>query len=147
MMSRTFTSFPPSLREGGEEPTQQTRLLVAQLWERFKEATFTRLGVLEQAVAAGVAGTLREEVRQQAERDAHKLAGSVGMFGFAEGSRLASTIEQMLEAGAPLGQAETVRLSELVVRLRRALEQPSTVQSGYEFLLETVSPPAGGDRE
>ena len=146
-MRRTFTSFPPSLREGGEEPNEQTRLLVAQLWERFKEATFTRLGVLEQAVAAGVAGTLREEVRQQAERDVHKLAGSVGMFGFAEGSRLASTIEQMLEAGAPLGQAETVRVSELVVLLRRKLEQPSTVQAVYEFLLDTASPPAGGDRE
>ena len=146
-MSRTVTSFPPSLREGREAPNQQTLLLVAQLWERFKAATFTRLGVLEQAVAALVAGTLSEELRQHAERDAHKLAGSVGMFGFAEGSRLASTIEQLLEAGAPVGQAETVRLSELVVRLRREVEQPATVQSVYEFLLDTVSPPAGGDRE
>jgi HPt (histidine-containing phosphotransfer) domain-containing protein len=144
-MSRTLPSFPPSLLERGEEPNQQTLLLVAQLWERFKEATFTRIGVLEQAIRALLEGTLSEELRRQAECDAHKLTGSVGMFGFAEGSRLARTIEEMLEAGAPLGQAETLRLSELVVLLRRAVEQPSTVQSEGESLPDTEHLPAVGD--
>jgi HPt (histidine-containing phosphotransfer) domain-containing protein len=144
-MSRTLTSLPPSLLEIGEEPNQPTLLLVAQLWERFKEATFNRLGVLEQAVTALLAGTLSDELRRQAEGDAHKLTGSVGMFGFAAGSRLASTIEEMLEAGAPLGQAETLRLSELVVLLRRALEQPSIVQSECESLPDTEHLPAVGD--
>jgi HPt (histidine-containing phosphotransfer) domain-containing protein len=110
------------------------------MWERFKEATFSRVGVLEQAVRALVEGTLSEELRQQAEREAHKLVGSVGMFGFAEGSRLARTIEQMLQAGAPLGQAETLRLSELVVLLRREVEQPSPAQTEGESLLETARP-------
>ena len=136
-MNRTVTNFPASLLEGGEEPNQQTLLLVAQLWERFKEATFTRLGVLEQAVTALLAGTLSAELRRQAEGDAHKLTGSVGMFGFAAGSHLARTIEEMLEAGAPLGPAETVRLSELVARLRHALEQPSPVQAEGESLSDT----------
>ena len=145
-MSRTLTSLPPSLLEVGEEPNQQTLIIVAQLWERFKEATFNRIGVLEQALTALLEGTLSDELRRQAERDAHKLTGSVGMFGFAEGSRLASTIEQMLEAGAPLGQAETLRLSELVVILRRELEQPSTVQAEYESLPDTEQLPAVGGR-
>jgi HPt (histidine-containing phosphotransfer) domain-containing protein len=148
-MSRTLTSLPPSLLEVGEEPNQQTLLLVAQLWERFKEATFHRIGVLEQAVTALGEGTLSEELRRQAEGEAHKLTGSVGMFGFAEGSRLASTIEQLLEAGAPLGPAETLHLSELVVLLRREVEQPSTVQAEYESLPDTDTEhlPAVGDRE
>jgi len=146
-MNRTLTNFPASLLEVGEEPNQQTLLLVAQLWERFKEATFTRLGVLEQAVTALLAGTLSAELRRQAEGDAHKLTGSVGMFGFAAGSRLARTIEEMLEAEAPLGQAETVRLSELVVRLRRALEQPSPVQAEGESLPDTEHLPTVDDWE
>ena len=123
---------PPSpMREGQNQ--HQTLTAVAQIWEQFKEVTFNRVGVLEQAARALVEGTLSDELRQQAERDAHKLVGSVGMFGFVEGSRLARTMEQMLEAGAPLGQAETLRLSELVVLLRRDLERPSTVQSEGEL--------------
>jgi HPt (histidine-containing phosphotransfer) domain-containing protein len=144
-MSRTLASLPPSLLEIAEESNQQTLILVAQLWERFKEATFNRIGVLEQAVTVLLEGTLSDELRRQAACDAHKLAGSVGMFGFAAGSRLASMIEQMLEAGAPLGQAEILRLSELIVLLRRTLEQPSTVESEYESLPETEHLPAVGE--
>jgi HPt (histidine-containing phosphotransfer) domain-containing protein len=140
-MSRTLTSSAPLLIEVGEEQNQQqTLMVVAQIWERFKEATFNRVVVLEQAVMALLEGTLSDELQRQAERDAHKLAGSVGMFGFAEGSRLARTIEQMLQAGAPLGQTETLRLSELVVILHRELEQPSIVQSECESLVDTARP-------
>jgi HPt (histidine-containing phosphotransfer) domain-containing protein len=140
-MSRTLTSSAPLLIEVGEEQNQQqTLMVVAQIWERFKEATFNRVVVLEQAVMALLEGTLSDELQRQAERDAHKLAGSVGMFGFAEGSRLARTIEQMLQAGAPLGQTEILRLSELVVILHRELEQPSIVQSECESLVDTARP-------
>ena len=142
-MNRTFTNLPPSLLallEGGEDPNQQTMLMVVQLWEQFRETTFTRIGVLEHAVRASGEGPLSEELREQAEQNAHKLVGSVGMFGFIEGSRLASTIEQLLEAGVPLGQTETLRLSELVVCLRRELEQPSPMSSEGESLLETEPP-------
>jgi HPt (histidine-containing phosphotransfer) domain-containing protein len=141
-MSRTLTSSAPLLVEVDEEQNQQqTLMVVAQIWERFKEATFNRVVVLEQVVMALLEGTLSDELQRQAERDAHKLAGSVGMFGFAEGSRLARTIEQMLQAGAPLGQAETLRLSELIVILRRELEQPSTMPAEWEFLVDTARPP------
>ena len=139
-MNRTFTSLPPSLLallEGGEEPNQQRLSRMAQLWEQCKEMTFNRIRILEHAALALGTGTLSDELRQQAAREAHKLVGSVGMFGFAEGSRLARTIKQMLEAGAPLGQTEASRLSELIVCLRRALEQPSPMSSEGEPLLET----------
>lgn len=134
------SSAPPLIPMGERQNQQQTMTAVAKIWERFKEATINRLIVLEQAVMALLEGILSDELRRQAEREAHKLAGSVGMFGFAEGSRLARTIEQMLQAGTPLGQAETLRLSELVVLLRRELEQPSTVQSECESLPDTGRP-------
>src|ERR1700752_4596753 len=98
------TDSAPSLVQGGEERNQrQTLTAVAKIWERFKGTTFNRLAVLEQAVMALLEGTLSDEVRRQAEREAHKLAGSVGTFGFAEGSRLARAVEQMLQAEALLG--------------------------------------------
>lgn len=81
--------------------------------------------MLEQAAVALLEGALGEALREQAEREAHKLAGSLGTFGFAHGSRLAGEMERLFRAGKPLGQAETLRLSELVVALRQELERPA----------------------
>src|SRR5262245_40499077 len=130
-MSRTTlaSSAPQFIQMGEEQNQRQTLTAVATIWERFKDVAVNRVVVLEQAVMALLEGTLSNELRRHAEREAHKLAGSVGMFGFAEGSRLARALEQILQAGAPLGQAETLSLSELVVLLRQELEQPSIVQS------------------
>jgi HPt (histidine-containing phosphotransfer) domain-containing protein len=124
-MSRTAmaSSASPPIQADEGQNQQQTLTAVTKIWERFKEVTITRVVVLEQAVIALLEGTLSDELRRQAEREAHKVAGSAGTFGFAEGSRLARTMEQMLQAEAPLGQAETLRLSELVTTLRRELEQ------------------------
>src|SRR5262245_24253987 len=103
----------------GEETLlqQQTLAAVAKIWERFKETIITRVTVLEQAATALLEGRLDDELRQQAEREAHKLAGAVGTFGFTEGSRLAREIEHLLQAGMALEQTQVLRLADLVVAL------------------------------
>ena len=83
-----------------------------------------RLVVLEQAAASLLEGNLHNELRQEAEREAHNLAGLVGAFGYSQGTRLARKMERMFEAGSPLGQAEALSMSEMVVSLRDELEQP-----------------------
>ena len=97
---------------------------IGALWERFKGVAFDRLESVEAAVVAQLEGRLDAEQKRRAEREAHKLAGSVGTFGFAEGSRIAREIELLLQG--PLGSAETLRLSDLSVALRRALEKPGS---------------------
>ena len=141
-MSRTTLAKAvlPLIPMEEEQNQQQTLTAVAKIWEQSKDVVANRIVVLEQAVMALQEGTLSDELRWQAEQEAHKLAGSVGMFGFTEGSRLARMLEQMLEAGAPLGQADTLCLSELVVLLRHELEQPLIVQSEYESLSGTTRP-------
>lgn len=93
------------------------------LWERFKDAHLARLTVLEQAATALLDDALESDLRHQAEAEAHKIAGSVGTFGFIEGSRLAREVECLLQGSAPLRKAEVLRLSELVVALRKELER------------------------
>jgi len=66
-------------------------------------------------------------MRRQAEREAHKLAGSVGTFGFAEASRLAREMEQMFQEETALEAPQALRLSTLVVSLRQALEHPAAM--------------------
>ena len=68
-------------------------------------------------------GCLSEELRQEAEIGAHKLAGSLGTFGLSEGSNLAEEMELIFQAGEPRNQAQSERLAELVGSLRKELER------------------------
>ena len=97
---------------------------LARIWGQVRGTVMGRLDVLEQATVTLLEGNLPDELRQEAEREAHKLGGLLGTFGYSEGTRLAKEMERILEAGWPLGQAEGLSLSGLVVSLRDELEQP-----------------------
>ena len=76
-----------------------------------------------QATAALLQDDLDEALRERAFHEAHRLAGSVGTFGFAEGSRLAREAEHLLRQPGVLGPAEAPRLAHLVSKLRHELAQ------------------------
>jgi len=115
---------------GEEESTVelQTEAGIADIWEQVKESTNGRVAILEQAVALLLQNKLSEEWRQQAEREAHKLAGSLGMFGADEGSRLAQEIETLLEKRVSLERNQTQHLSQLVTALRQEVQRMNTGQ-------------------
>ena len=118
----------PSTPQQREEAHPQRRLLAAEtgVWKQFKESTFDRVRLLERSVLALRAGSLSEDERQQAVQAAHRLARSVGTFGFPHGSQLARQIVIMLHPGVPLSQAQISHLSELVVALWQELERSPT---------------------
>jgi len=95
---------------------------VAGLWPRFEGATLERVEVVEQAISALLEGEISKELRRKAEWESHKLAGSVGSFGFKEASRIAAEIERSFRAKASIGQGQALALSELAATLRRELE-------------------------
>lgn len=78
---------------------------------------------LEGAVAASCAGTLGDALRASALRDAHNLAGSLGMFGLPRGTELARELETTLASGrAPVDAIDGQHLSECVAALRDELD-------------------------
>jgi CheY-like chemotaxis protein len=97
---------------------------LAALWAKFREGTFRRVAVLDDAALALREGRLDDELRRAAEREAHKLAGAAGTFGFAEATHLAREAEQMLEGSDPLDASQVQRLGELAAALRHELERP-----------------------
>ena len=109
----------------GEEnrPEDQVLALVSQIWHKSKEKIVARIDTLEQATIELLDGRLETDLRREAEREAHKLAGSLTTFGFPEGSRLARDIEQSFQADSPLESKDALHLSEKVVSLRQALER------------------------
>lgn len=95
---------------------------VAGVWDKFRDLTLDRVAVLEDAAVALSTGELDAELRRRAEREAHKLSGAVGTFGFTQASQVARSVELLLQGDAPLEPEDAVRLSEWVGRLREQLE-------------------------
>ncbi len=76
-----------------ETAQQETIQLLAQIWQRNQLQVLDRIIVLERAAQAAEGNVLQPSLRADAISIAHKLAGSLGMFGFKEGTRLAREIE------------------------------------------------------
>jgi HPt (histidine-containing phosphotransfer) domain-containing protein len=97
---------------------EATRKLLASLWERNLPMLRDRCAQLELAVAAARSGTLSQQQREETIATAHKLAGSLGMFGYQEGTECARRIEQQLETDGPI---DALQLGEDVAAMRAAL--------------------------
>jgi HPt (histidine-containing phosphotransfer) domain-containing protein len=104
------------------ETQRKVLVAIAQVWERFQKTIPHRLAVLEQASTALGAGLLSDAIRHQAQAEAHKIAGSAGLFGCLQGSQVAKRIETMLQPPRPLDQTHAERLSALILALRDELK-------------------------
>jgi HPt (histidine-containing phosphotransfer) domain-containing protein len=99
------------------DAVDKTEALLAAMWLRIRPLVQERLDTLDRAAAAATAGTLLEEQREAAADCAHKLAGSLGMYGYDEGTRVARQIELLLDYATP----DAAKLGELVAELRRTV--------------------------
>jgi len=88
---------------------EATRKMLAALWERSLPVLRERCALLERAATAAQAGTLTLELRAEAMGIAHKLSGSLGMFGYPEGTDFARRIEEHLEAPGPVDPPRLAR--------------------------------------
>ena len=86
---------------------------LAAIWQRQQPQVLERLAQLE----AAAANPRSEALQKEAAATAHKLAGMLGMFGFAHGTDIARELEQHLESAIP--DADT--LIDLTRRLREAV--------------------------
>lgn len=113
---------------------EQTLTAVAGVWQRFKARIDEQVALLEQAASALNRNSLNQELHTKAAAQAHTLAGSLGTFGFALGSKLARQIEHLLTAQT-LAPAEAKQFSDLVQALRQEIEQPQDVADERPLLL------------
>jgi HPt (histidine-containing phosphotransfer) domain-containing protein len=95
----------------------KTAALLATLWVKIRPLLEERLATLDTAAADASAGTLADDLRKEAASCAHKLAGSLGMYGYDEGTRVARELEVLLGGAEP----DAARLGALTVELRAAV--------------------------
>jgi diguanylate cyclase (GGDEF)-like protein len=114
---------------------QQTQTAVNALWEQFKPQIWERVAALDRFFQALQDGTFTPQLRFDAEQQAHKLVGSLGVFGYPKGSDVARDIEQLLIAigNEPLELASDYTHHPLTPRLIAAIHQlHETLQNSPE---------------
>ncbi|MDX2096802.1 MAG: response regulator [Leptolyngbyaceae cyanobacterium bins.59] len=121
-----------------EEDHKKVTIALQKIWERSQPDIAAQLQSLEMAQIALQSASLDAEVQHQAKRDAHKLAGSVGIFGFSEGSRLARDLETILMG--TLTGAEVSKFQALLTDLRQALAQPLPTTGTIALQSESPKP-------
>lgn len=110
---------------------------INKIIEQFRDILQEQFAVLAGAKTAVLAGNLTEELYQSAKYEAHKLAGSLGSFGYPEGSKLARSIEHLLQKKFHLNAEEIVRFVQLVTALQEELTKtPIPLDLTTEALLK-----------
>ncbi len=104
------------------DPTQKdsqekTDALLASLWLRNRPIVEERLATLDRAASFAAAGALEQDLREEAVDTAHKLAGSLGMYGHDDGTRLARQLEMLLDYPTP----DPAQIRTLATQLRSSL--------------------------
>lgn len=106
------------------ELVEKVRVKIAAIWERFKPDLNEMVRLFEQEIAQFASGTLDPQLRQQAIAHAHRAIGSLGTFGFLEGSKIAREIEELLNNPTASGYSAAQKLKELVGSLTTAVAKP-----------------------
>jgi HPt (histidine-containing phosphotransfer) domain-containing protein len=92
--------------------------LLKSLWERSLPLLHERLGILDRAADDAASGRLSPGLQAEALEVAHKLSGSLGMFGYPHGTEIARQIELILKRPSADGSS---RLAVLTAELRQTL--------------------------
>ncbi len=91
----------------GSSPSSNLPPNVARTIARYRDSLDVRLAIFEEVARALAAGNLDAALQQQAAREAHNLAGSLGVLGSSDGSAQAGALEDFLNAPNPTFEAYT----------------------------------------
>ncbi|PSN80376.1 two-component system response regulator [filamentous cyanobacterium CCP4] len=100
-------------------PSPRLDQVMQRATQRFRASLEQRLGVLDGATQSLEAGTFSPQQRQRATREAHQLAGGLGLFGYGQAAAVAEAIEELLRS-ASSAQLQA-QLGHQVELLKRSL--------------------------
>lgn len=102
---------------------------LSKLREKFKSTFIAQVEVIKQATEALSEGNLTLEFQQKARQEAHKLAGSMGIFGFEKGSELARQIEELLDTEETVELSVSLQIAQLLELLQQELSKHPSMPS------------------
>lgn len=103
------------------DPMEAMRQQLDAIWERSRKEIEARVDSIETTAIALLDGALGAEERAATLREAHKLAGVAGTFGFPNSTTLAREAEAILRPEHEITSSDVVRLSAIANALRHEL--------------------------
>lgn len=95
--------------------------MLAMVWNKNRDVLLQRLETIDLFCRQLPGSASDHAIRNDASADAHKLAGSLGMFGLSEGTELAREIEYLLKDNSPR-ELLAANVPSLAARLRALIE-------------------------
>lgn len=124
--SKPNASSKPKEHLDQDDPSQEGLASIHKVLQRYQGTFAARLKELEQVEIALRDGTISPAMQQKAVQESHKLAGSLGSFGYGSGSHLARSIEHWLSKPENLRAANAPQLAQLIENLKQELTKPPT---------------------
>jgi len=100
--------------------SDEVRSALGKVWLNSRPEALGRVATIERFVENLRSGTPDQDSREKALAAAHRLSGSLGMFGFNDASSCAAKIEALLGDGP---RPDPATMLSLVERLRMLLEE------------------------
>ena len=98
-------------------PRGTPQQILATVWQRNLPLVRQRVQTLREAANLLQAGPLPPATRTEAAEIAHKLAGSLGMFGYPRGTEIARSLELLLDSDSPLSASVLEELTSQLVQV------------------------------
>jgi DNA-binding response OmpR family regulator len=124
--------------------------LMWELWQQFKDSFHEQIDLLTTTAQSYTDGLTTfvdpeylQELKQSARQVAHKLVGSLGVYGFPSGSTIARKIEDLLHPHLDLTAADLPQMTQLIADLQQELTTEPIF--GNQTSLPVV-PPISEDR-
>jgi DNA-binding response OmpR family regulator/HPt (histidine-containing phosphotransfer) domain-containing protein len=103
--------------------------LLNETWINGKSKFLTQLAVFNQLVQDLSANVLTTDLQTQAKNIAHKLAGTLGTLGLAEGMQLARQLEYLLGSSDPLRSQHISMIETISTALQAEIYNTTSIQN------------------
>ncbi|MCC3588676.1 MAG: response regulator [Microcoleus sp. PH2017_29_MFU_D_A] len=122
-------SIAHSQELSNDERRLQVLSVVAEIRGKLRANFIEKVAIFDRAIAQLKTGTLDNELRREAQEQAHKLVGSLGTLGLPKGSEVARKIEQLFKAQNIFKPGIAQQIEEFLHLLKQIFDRPPEPES------------------
>ena len=129
-MAETASESSESILElNHDERRLKVLSVVAEIRAKLRANFIEKVAIFDRAIAQIQTRTLEEELRREAQAQAHKLVGSLGTLGLPQGSEVARKLEHLFKAQNVLKPGNAQKIEEFLHLLKQIFDRPPEPES------------------